>query len=291
MLLAQCINDASSYYTVNSSQLIALLPPHEQPVISGSQCKKIYLSAARIAYQVTIPPHTATSLPASDKKLLRQVALWYGVSYQHLATYAHNFLLPTGYIDINQAWFPFLKELRTDTTKIYSDPTVNYASVAVICKIISSYDPGYWSQATPTLPAYRINHITLSYNHNLRLYYKYFKMSAKMNSVPLPLLLAIGQTESGFNPRALSSKGAEGIMQFMPDTADRFQVNPFNPASAIIGAGKYLRYLYDHLKNWTLTIAAYNAGLRAVQKYHDTIPPYQQTQQYVRLVTQRMRGF
>jgi peptidoglycan DL-endopeptidase CwlO len=97
------------------------------------------------------------------------------------------------------------------------------------------------------------------------------------------LLAAVAKQESGFNPNAGSGAGAQGLMQFMPSTAKGLGVNPYDPASAIDGAARMLQGLTQKFGSTDLALAAYNAGSGAVQKYGG-IPPYQETQNYVRNV-------
>lgn len=97
------------------------------------------------------------------------------------------------------------------------------------------------------------------------------------------LLHAMIRTESAYNPRAVSSKGAQGLMQVIPDTAARFGVTQmFDPASNVRAGALYMRFLLGLFgNNLPLALAAYNAGEGAVQKYGNTIPPYPETQVYV----------
>lgn len=110
------------------------------------------------------------------------------------------------------------------------------------------------------------------------------KLAPRYGIDPL-LALAIIRVESAFNIRAVSSKNAQGLMQLTPDTARRFQVkNPFDPEENIRGGLAYLRWLLTFFRgNVSLVLAAYNAGEGAVSTYRG-IPPYPETQQYVRKI-------
>jgi len=96
------------------------------------------------------------------------------------------------------------------------------------------------------------------------------------------LIKAVIKVESDFNPRVVSSKGAQGLMQLMPGTASEVGVNnPFDPSESIYGGSFYLRKMLDSFdRNLDYALAAYNAGPNAVRK-HGGIPPYKETQNYV----------
>ena len=106
--------------------------------------------------------------------------------------------------------------------------------------------------------------------------------AAQRYGVPDRLVAAVIRAESGFNPRAVSSKGAQGLMQLMPGTASVLGVrNSFDPRQNIDGGVRHLRGLLDRFShNLALAIAAYNAGEKAVTTYGG-IPPYPETQDYV----------
>lgn len=100
------------------------------------------------------------------------------------------------------------------------------------------------------------------------------------------LLHAVIRVESAYNPNAISSAGAMGLMQLMPDTAKRYGViDRSDPVQNIDGGAHYLKDLMAMFNaDLTLAIAAYNAGENAVIKYNNTIPPYPETQNYVKQV-------
>lgn len=114
--------------------------------------------------------------------------------------------------------------------------------------------------------------------------------AAARTGVPGELLAAVAKQESGFNPRAVSPAGAQGLMQLMPGTARGLGVtNSFDPAQAVDGAARLLRTLLDKFGSTELALAAYNAGPGAVARY-DGIPPYRETQNYVRSIMAMVRS-
>jgi soluble lytic murein transglycosylase-like protein len=112
---------------------------------------------------------------------------------------------------------------------------------------------------------------------------------ADKEGVEAPLVHSVILAESNYNPSAVSPKGALGIMQLIPSTARRFGVSdPFDPADNIQGGVRYLRYLLDYYHDdYTKSIAAYNAGEAAVDKYNG-VPPYAETLGYVRTVAKHL---
>jgi soluble lytic murein transglycosylase-like protein len=113
------------------------------------------------------------------------------------------------------------------------------------------------------------------------------RQSAKANGVDPLLVHSMIQVESGYNPYAVSPKGAEGLMQLMPSTARMLGVaNSFDPQQNIEAGVRYLKYLQSVYKDDRMALAAYNAGPGAVEKYK-WIPPYPETQNYVYQVGKR----
>lgn len=115
---------------------------------------------------------------------------------------------------------------------------------------------------------------------------RYIDQTAYKHQVDARLVRAVIETESAYNVTAQSPKGAVGLMQLMPDTAKRFGVvDRTNPHQNVDGGTRYLKYLINMFKpNLGLAIAAYNAGENAVLRNNNRIPPYPETQNYVRQV-------
>ena len=119
----------------------------------------------------------------------------------------------------------------------------------------------------------------------LRRYQKPLRRIAAQHRLDPLLVQAVISAESAFNPQARSPAGAQGLMQLMPATARRFAVaDPYDPIANMQGGSRYLRLLLDQFDDLHLALAAYNAGENTVIRYGYRIPPYRETQQYVKRV-------
>lgn len=123
-------------------------------------------------------------------------------------------------------------------------------------------------------------------------YENIIRASADKYGVSAPLIKAVIQAESGYNPNAVSPKGASGLMQLMPGTARSLKVsNSFDPKDNVEGGVKYLRFLLDTFRgDVSLALAAYNAGLNKVARFGG-IPPYAETRTYVNRVLSYMQSY
>ena len=126
--------------------------------------------------------------------------------------------------------------------------------------------------------------------YNIRSYDDVISEAAERNGISSSLLKAVIHVESYFNPRAVSKKGALGLMQIMPENLESLNINdPFDPWENIMGGAYYFRTMLERFSGQVdLALAAYNAGPTVVEKYND-IPPYPETQRYVRKVMKAFR--
>lgn len=115
------------------------------------------------------------------------------------------------------------------------------------------------------------------------------KLAGKRHGIDPKVLAAVMQVESGGDPFARSSAGAQGIMQFMPATARELGVDPMDPTSAIDGAAKLLKKHLGTFGSLDKALAAYNAGPGAVRRYGG-VPPFSETQHYVQAVNNLLKG-
>jgi soluble lytic murein transglycosylase-like protein len=120
-----------------------------------------------------------------------------------------------------------------------------------------------------------------------RAYEGLIREAAAAYHVDPALIRSIMHAESGFDPSAVSRAGAMGLMQLMPDVAEAFGVeHPFDPRENIMAGARLLRELLDHYRgNVRLAIASYNAGPAAIENYGGVVPPFRETQGYVKRVT------
>ncbi len=137
------------------------------------------------------------------------------------------------------------------------------------------YKKGEEIAAAEGIPSYRGN-----YKGE---YLEVAKAAARKHGVPEDLFLRLVQQESGWNPVAVSSKGATGLAQLMPETAELLGVDITSPESNLEGGARYLRMMFDKFGTWELALAAYNAGPGAVEQ-HDGIPPFAETEGYVKAI-------
>ncbi|WP_108258279.1 lytic transglycosylase domain-containing protein [Mangrovicoccus ximenensis] len=107
--------------------------------------------------------------------------------------------------------------------------------------------------------------------------------AARRHGIPESLFTRLVQQESGWNPNALSHKGAIGLAQLMPGTAQYLGVDPKDPRQNLEGGARYLRQQYNRFGSWRLALAAYNAGPEAVSR-HNGVPPYNETRKYVQAI-------
>ena len=122
-------------------------------------------------------------------------------------------------------------------------------------------------------------------------YSQYIHKAASKYDLEPDLIRAVIKTESNGNHRAVSRKGAKGLMQLMPSTATDMNVsNPFDPEANIEGGTRYLKYLLERFNgNMTLALAAYNSGPGTVEKYGN-VPPIDETRQYVKKIYNLYNG-
>lgn len=109
------------------------------------------------------------------------------------------------------------------------------------------------------------------------------RAAAREHGVPEDLFLRLVQQESGWNPSAVSGKGATGLAQLMPGTARLLGVDIDDPEQNLQGGARYLKMMYDKFGSWELALAAYNAGPGAVEEANG-VPEFEETQNYVKAI-------
>ncbi len=190
-----------------------------------------------------------------------------------------------GYVD-NQGIAHFAAEKLDDRYQLFARGNTVFDSSAMPSPDALSAKP-----LSATMSAYLTDH------PNLKKFEPLLKQAAREFGLQPAMLKAIMAAESGFNPAAVSPKGAIGLMQIMPDTGARYGVQAdakqslakklADPKTNIRVSARYLRDLVRMFPGKPeLVIASYNAGEGAVKKYRNSVPPYPETRNYVKLVTQ-----
>lgn len=183
-----------------------------------------------------------------------------------------------GYADAEGAVYLTDSPSQVDSVSQADAPTQqDYELLAV-----SPVEPVILATSTPVMEAAELDSKAVSGSKTL-MYKDEVKVAALDSGVETALLHAVIMTESNYNARAKSPKGAQGLMQLMPFTAKRFGVNnSYDPGQNIQGGARYLSYLLKLFKNdFNLAVAAYNAGENAVIQHGNKIPPYRETVNYV----------
>ena len=172
-----------------------------------------------------------------------------------------------------------------DGSRMVTDHAINKKGHVLLR---STQDPGTAGKILANKPQLH----QYSFRRNRYVYDKLIKDASLVYSVDPALVKAIMRVESAFNPRATSHKGASGLMQLMPTTAEQYGVeNIYNPEENVYAAVRHIKYLLRRYKhNTRLVAAAYNAGERAVRR-HRGIPPYRETRNYVRKVMKYRRHY
>ncbi len=208
-------------------------------------------------------------------KLLNRTAFYTLVALSLGATVAHGeniYVYKKG--ENGQAFLTNIKQ-NTNGKEKFTEISVTYYPDTKLHKgdIPATYNPT--TAATPSRSSNRN-----AFDHLIR-------ASAARHGVDPALVKAIIHTESAFNPNARSPVGAMGLMQLMPGTARDMGVsNPWDPAQNIEGGTKYLAWLQRQFRNRDFVVASYNAGLGNVKKYGG-VPPFRETQNYVKSVNSR----
>jgi soluble lytic murein transglycosylase-like protein len=120
-------------------------------------------------------------------------------------------------------------------------------------------------------------------------YDEYILEASDLYKIPVALIRAVIKVESDYDPRVVSSMGAKGLMQLMPDVEQDMGVSDvFDPRDNILGGTRLLRWLANRYDgDLVLTIAGYHAGAGSLKKYGDTVPPYKNTRKYLKMVLDR----
>lgn len=167
----------------------------------------------------------------------------------------------------------------------YKTPAGQYINMPERVKDVGTFE----GQTTRQCEMFEIGEEAIIVKENKGKYSEYIAKASKKFNVDYALIDNVIWAESHYRPNVVSPKGAQGLMQLIPDTATRFNVNdPFDPEQNIMGGTQYLKWLLDRFDgNIEYALAGYNAGEGNVDKYQG-IPPFPETQKYVVKIMQRM---
>ena len=177
-----------------------------------------------------------------------------------------------------------------DASRVMAIVSEHSAGEAAQCEEVISYESRYRDMIQEPLPhLYRPPRpVKISRRSQID---ELIKQTADRYQVDHALVRAVVAVESNFEPRAVSSAGAMGLMQLMPATAREMGVRaPFRPRDNLAGGVRYLRSMLDRYQDVAHALAAYNAGPHVVDRY-GTIPPYPETEAYVKRVLSYYRNF
>ena len=170
------------------------------------------------------------------------------------------------------------KYVEKDGTIVYTNVPPSGPRAAKARRVEGEFRPA----PAPTAPA----RVTTDSKQALTAYDEYIEQAALRYKIPSNLIRAVMHAESAFDPRAVSSVGASGLMQLMPETAQEMYVKDiFDARDNIEGGVRYLRVLANEFDgDMVKMVAGYNAGPEAVKKFNGQVPPFAETQAYVRKV-------
>jgi len=162
------------------------------------------------------------------------------------------------------------RNIFSSLSKVLDTRAASQYANSVRLKPPSVYTPSKWGPL-PYTGKYRGEYLQMA------------REAARRHNIPEDLFLRLIQQESGWNPNAVSSKGALGLAQLMPQTARNMRVDPSIPYENLDGGARYLSRQFKRFRSWQLALAAYNAGPEAVREYGG-IPPYKETRNYVKRI-------
>jgi hypothetical protein len=240
--------------------------------------------------------------PAADTKALRQEATRYENGHGVKVDYAEAYrlyckaaLLGDKYAASSLAWM-YLNHRGVETNMHRATGWLKTAAGQgdyFAAKMLQKYmeiepegDPDCHEEAPPSpAPPHVVTRRVASNDPDRKLVENWVKQIAPKYSIDPDLVLAVIEAESGFNAGALSGKNAQGLMQLIPQTAERFGIRDvWNPIENIKGGTAYLHWLLRHFGgNVEWTLAAYNAGENNVERYKG-VPPFDETQHYVQSI-------